>query len=429
MRFEEFSLLLYEHIEVYLLILVFNSAIAYAFFKNRILSIIDPLLLPVIYAVFANTVPIFLFYNGAISASSFIYFLCSVSIFWFAFSLNKRIIIPSDTSFKDDLRISKFVFYICFVIWLIIKVVTYSLQGIPIFLESRLTLYSESGGLGVLGRIETIIALFCTLYSFYVLDEKRSGRFIAYLYLFLWAISAVLSGSKSAFLNLISIAFFYMFFVARRKIKLKKFVKYFVLAIVCAVLVIVIQRGSDLGNAFLMLVIRFVASGDIYWEAYPLGLENSIIIENPMLHVFQGLLGGLRFIDYSDPAIGTALGFQVHWTVYPELADKALGPNARIPILSYVMYGWGGLLFSFIVGYLVSFVTFKLYSFFPKGLLGTTMYAVCYMNALSYITDPILGSSNLFNTILGCLLLLFIALISNLIIKGFDKNLNCNSCS
>lgn len=426
MRSEEFVFLLFNNWELYLFYFLINSFFAFLAFRRIIRSVIDPLLLPVSFSVFANTIPPFLYTFHLIESSTFLYFVLSVLCFWTGFMMNNRSTSPSNRYFYNDSSISKILYYVFYVNWILVKGLTYYLQGVPLFMESRLDLYANSGGVGILGRFETVLSLFCLLYSFDIIYSRKRGRWIAFLFLFLWTLSAVLSGSKSAFMGILNAYFFFSFYVIYKKVFFKKVIKYLLLAVIVGIIILVAQRGSDISSSLYMLFFRFIANGDIYWEAYPLNLQDSIVIQNPILHLFQGLLGGLRLVDYSDPSLGTAIGFQVHRTVYPELSDLSVGPNARIPILSFILFKWYGLFFSFLLGCIVSFVLFKLYKYLPQGIIGTTIYALFYMNFITFITDPVLACANFFNTLLGLFVLLSMTLLLHLLCHNLYAKNNSN---
>lgn len=428
MRSEQFFILMYLKWYWYVPILLGVAVLFYLSLRRKILSIIDPLFFAVITTIFANTVPVFLYASDEIDASTFIYFVLSSLSFWLPFLLIKRskgeCVLHKQYLIKYDSIIASDVFIFCLITWLGCTILTYALSGVPIFMDSRLETYASGGGIGLLGRLRSPCSVYCLLYSIYAIRTHYKRKTLVKIFILLWIISAILSGSKSSILPLLFMYFFYTKYIRQTDIRIPK--KYLFLAVVGALCVVMIQSNGNILLSTVSILQRFVASGDIYWEAYPEDLQESLVVNNPFIYLLQGLLGGLRLIDYQDHRIGLNLGYQVHNIVYPELIGVLKGPNSRVPFLSYVLFDWGGIIFSFVLGLFTSLLLFRANKYLPSGVIGTAMFAIIYMNACSFITDPVLGFSNLFDSIIGIILLIIFSYLSIFIRMPYDKRFSYN---
>ena len=228
------------------------------------------------------------------------------------------------------------------------------------------------------------------------------------------AATGILSGSRSSFLIFIFTFFGYKYFYNGILPEVKKIFKYVPIILGGALTVILITDSGNLQTSFIILAYRFIANGDIYWMSLPNSVINNIHIENVFTFLFSGILGPLRLIDYSifPPPIGA----QLNWIISPILDGIMAGPNSRPPILGYVLFGWMGLMFTFILGLFVSIFLFQIPKIFPKGFISSAFILFFYINVISFITDPTLGITYVFDIVLNLLLLLFMIIILSLLL-------------
>ena len=114
--------------------------------------------------------------------------------------------------------------------------------------------------------------------------------------------------------------------------------------------------------------------------------------------MFSGILGPLRLVPYED--MEPAIGLQLEWTLYPQYEGISMGPNARMPVLSYVYFGWLGCLFAFVIGRIGAILMYSFSALFPRSLLTAAFSGYCYVVVQSIFTDVCLFVSNIFNVIL-----------------------------
>lgn len=388
---------LLKHFDLYILSIIISSIIYGYIAKKIVRSILDPLLFAMISCIFANSIPIFLVFVKEISLSTFIYIALSEAIFWGAyFFFRARRIEYSE--FKYSLRkVEVMLFYASFCICVGCYLLTYALFGIPLFKVSRLETYQNANGLGILSYFQSFTQFYCIIYSYYLIHKKEKKLF-SYSVLILILIFCLLSGSKSAILIFVSCYFFYLYYYRNKRFNLKKNLKYIIPLLIFPIAIITIQTGADFKGALLSLTMRFVANGDCYWMSLPNGVIDNVEINDPLQYLFSRILAPLRLLNYNN--IDTPIGVQIYWDVYPSDYGITKGPNARLPILGWVLYKWGGLFISLIFGVLFAFWHTRLIRCFPRGIIFTIIYGYIYVSMTAMLTDPLYSTGFLFNFLL-----------------------------
>lgn len=402
----EFFKLLDENLQLYLIALGIVGTIYYFLIKTTVRSVLDPVFIQLIGAALANTIPLFLFFCGVISNKYLIYLICIETIFWLAyFIFSKRH--PSFNEYEIcDERASLGIYQIMIVVCVVSYMLTYIGFGIPLFKSSHTETFSGGGGWGILSYLQKLSLFFVITYSYYLLGNKQK-RLLAKIVMTLSIFFCLLSGSKSSILVFAFTYFFYIYYYRNETFNLKKYKKYVLLICIFPIASIIGHSGSDIYSAFTGLVERIVAYGDMYWMALPYNVIDEITMQHPFVYLFQGILGPLRLIDYS--ILDTNLGLQLTNIVYPDLIDTHYAPNSRLALLGWTCFGWGGLIFSFILGCVFAFIRTRLCSILPKGIITVIIYGFIYTQMASVLTDPSLAIGQLF-TILIFIVMLWLAL-------------------
>ena len=412
MRSDQFFDLLLEHWLLYALAVLISGGVMYFIARKYVVSLIDPLFFAILGSVFANAVPIFLLFVHEIRYETFVSFVLLEMAFWVGFCLNKRHRFYEERYHYniDNQRLHGFFLASAFFV-IAFQLLYYARQGIPMFFESRIDKYSgASSGLGIFDRLVVIVKTFCILYSFCNFNSKdffikRSSRFFIIFVL----ITSFLTGSKSSLLGLILPFFFYAFYIKKLKINLKIALAFAGGLLLLATLMILVTTTTDSMPPYIAIMRRFSMYGDIYYEAYGNEIIRDIKITTPFKDLFVPILGPFRIINYADIK-DSVPSIQVHNIVYPELADLLEGPNNRIPVLYYSFWGiGGGILASFITGYVISYGLFRLRHFFKKTLVGLSIYATLYMSLCNCMTDPIYGMEGIASLIFGYAFMLLLS--------------------
>lgn len=233
--------------------------------------------------------------------------------------------------------------------------------------------------------------------------HKKTHKTFCYLSIVLVTMFLIFSGSKSKFLMLLFAYFGYkLFYLGKTPHTSKRIIIYLGVGVLLALFVISFQVSRQGGEAFdsvVALITRFVASGDCYFYAYPNDVYQSVELGNKFQYLFSGLLTSMRLVSYED--ISPSIGVQLTEITRPYLAGENTGPNSRMPILSYLLFGWGGIIFAYIAGWVTSFCMFRLPRFLPHGIIFGAYMTYLYATFAGNVTDFTMGVSNLFDILLN----------------------------
>ena len=403
MRLEEFLLLFLDNWPLYILALLISGLLLFIVFNKYVESIIDPLFYQLIGALFANSVPFFLFFCEEIRFDLFLSFLLVEGAFWLGFITIRPKLKFQRFNVANNYRYTfpLFIFASLFVIGS--QLYYYSVNGLPIFFESRIVKYNqESSGLGIFERLTYIMSPFCLIYSFAHFNSKfKKKRLFSRLFLCFSIFSFVAGGSKSAFLNLLGPLYFYKFFVAKTRTNRKQIILLGAGAIGVALLVtfLMSKKGETDSNlpSVLQLAYRVMMFGDCYYESYGNNVIDYVVIEHPIKDLLINLLAPFRLMPYGAGS-DIAPSIQVHNIVYPDVTTYG-GPNNRIALLYYCLFGWWAPIIAFLSGILISTLMFK--HRLNDGLIGVSVYYALYQTCCSFITDPILGVGAIASFIFG----------------------------
>lgn len=412
MNVDAFLIVVALHWPSYLLALAISILVLLPIFRKYTLGWFDPLRIAVVFAMFANAVPIFFCFNELISLENFIYFLLSEGLFWAGLLVYSR----KNSHLNPHYKLTHasqlgFQLYLIFlVLYVGFTLLNYALVGIPLFAgKSRLEVYANSGGLGILSRFNGFFNIYILAYSFYLL-YYRQRRILASAVIGICGIFLVFTASKAAILNVLFAYWGFQVYYLR-KIPRSRYIFWILLAGACSATFIIVMQtlneGGNLQNGIINLIVRFAASGDVYMAAYPNNSYDVVHVSHPATTLFSGLLQPLRLIDTPEPSIGNLLA----WYVFPSSAGQNVGPNARMPVLSFILMGWGGLLFSAVAGWITSFFLFKLPQYLPQGIISAALMTFIYINVVLGITDFALGIGLWFDIAINTFLLVLLALL------------------
>jgi hypothetical protein len=352
------------------------------------------------------------------------YLLTQVAFFLgiFCFKPLKRheIVTPDNNRaiFEEELLLIKLLFIISSAAFIVAQLLSYKLVGIPLFMMSRTGAYADTGGLGILGHIIDVLRPATTFMLIYILFKPgNSVLFKIYLTLFgvFLLVSIGLSGSKSLFMSIGFILFIYLILNAAELkthfFKIGTYERYLLaFGMVFVFLTILIQSNDESapGGSMAVFLYRLVASGDVYYFSYPDGAIETIDGSKGFLALFGDILSIVRIVPRSEqPGI---LGLQLFQIYYD--ADLITGPNARHNVFGYVYYGfYGSILFSFLIGAVLSFVRNKLFFALRGNVLGQIAFMFLYLNLTFIETDPPVAVAGLSNAILIFPLFVILALI------------------
>jgi oligosaccharide repeat unit polymerase len=389
----------------YSVTLVITLAVYLILFRKQINSFFDPLFFAVVFAAFAASDVVFLWWLDVIEPRYFIQFFATEAAFFIGLTMF-RPAKPPRSPIKNAGKRSYFVvwhggekqllivlYVLSGITFVVTQAITYAIRGIPILYRSRLEYYSVGGGIGALDRILNITWFTsCYLLMYCLAAKVRVPRvFHAFIGVAL-VTSALLSGSKSTFTAMLFAAFYFRFLrrgesdqssFHRSLAKAQKMM--FVSTIAASMLVIGVQAATgDPAVLIESLAVRFASFGDVNFMAYPSHVVDSVPKSSPFLAVFGDMLAPFRLVSYDKTP--EPLGFLLHRIVYG--FDDFTGPNARHNVFGLVYFGFvGSILFSLILGMIVGFIRNLLSAFVRPGSAIEPLYVFLAISCVGVTTD------------------------------------------
>ena len=427
-----FFQLVFDNPGLYLTYLLLSS-LAYAFiFRKYIYSLFDPFILLVISICFGTADVFMMYHNDHISTYYFRSYACTQALFILGFLLIRPIKPPSakqgatwQLRKPNDLRVTV-LYYVAAITFVASQMTSFVVAGIPLLMESRLMIYRESGGVGILGRIiavTSVITIFLLLDRHFARQKRPLAAKLFDTFMGLFTVVALLSsGAKSALLGIVFLGFYYEFFFRNfrgyaetiKKIKsLQR--KLLILAVIGAFAVITVDLAMTDNaslNPLLLMILRFVQSGDIYMYAYPDSALEMMTWNNPLTVVFTDVLGLLRIIPWAN--LPENLGSQLYQ--YFVASDQIIGPNPVHNVFGLFYFGYfGSMLYSFAMGFFLSFIRNKFIYLVPRNKLGGVLLALVTLPLMAVYVDVSLAVSNFDNVLLvGFPLIAFVVMLSQM---------------
>jgi oligosaccharide repeat unit polymerase len=441
----EFFLDILNHINLFLSILVFSCLLHFFLFRKLVKSFLDPYFISVFYSVFCFSDVLFMFLINKISFYVFSSYILTQLGFILGFYTYSKI---KDSSYeivnevKESNRTANnlIAFYFFSIIYLFFQGIIYATKGIPIFMVSRLETFTSGGGAGILGRVTEVSSIFA-LYAFFLvtkIDKFRLSEFIKYGMIGLIFLTFMLSGSKSSFLTFFYVFWCYMIFA---KIKggnyqiyldvLRKNIKSIIgasIVLVCLVIYVQSKNFVDEGdsifakNPLVDIALRFVYSGDIFWYSYPNSVYLTIPSDRSFAALFTDVLGLFRIYDWED--LPEVIGLTMKRYHHP--SDVITGSNARHNVFGLIYFGFlGSILFSYVIGFLLSFIRNKLPYYLSNTFFGGGVFAYIMMKSAGIDTDPVLTLTSFDNLffIFPILFLGYLVVIEFMKIKRNENNI------
>lgn len=303
---------------------------------------------------------------------------------------------------------------------------------LPIFSENpseaKVLLYT--GGWGIVRRIDFALVNFVLAVPLIKLFHPKIAltfnRKVFYITcILICALILVTMGSKSSLLSMLNILFgvilinrtFGISVIERTRsyfnaLKITKFAKYAFVAAVISMFVVIALSGIEttVGDA---LITRLIASGDVFYFFYVYDIESSFnkLAYEYVPHILNPLLGMFRFAEYEYPLGVYTLYYSIN---LPMDAQATFGPNSQHPIEGLVYFGiFGAPLYSFIIGYLISYIRLGLLRKFGPYPDCMKMLVYVILSSLIIIcgTDVPFFMQVLYDTIIFGLLVLVTAFV------------------
>jgi len=401
----EFHSLYYESVSVALVFLIISYTLTYLSVRKQVYSIFDPLFFNFLMAAAGYSVVFYLSYLDIIS-DYYLYSFCltqgaffiGINTFKLPRSTAPDVSHTTVTSKKlyDSVGYIKCFYYLSFLGFFISQMIVYYYNGLPIFLDSRLSVFSGGSGFGFLNRViyvTSTITLTTSSYSLIFRDYLGIPKLVHRFQLLFYIIVALFSGSKGALLVMIFTISLMLFFsrrinsdVSLEKKATKLLLKILFLVFPAAIFTVFVQTDfENIYEVVLAIAMRFVHTGQIFYMVYP----NDILFEFPnangFVALFRDMLGAWRIIDWNElPVNHGLLAFQYHYAL-----DVLTGPNDRHNTFGLFYFGfWGSIVFSYVIGFIMGFIRNKLYYRFRFNLITVNLYVLLNLAANNLNQDP-----------------------------------------
>lgn len=402
----EFSLLVLQNTELYLMVWLALLVFYRLLFWKTVKSIFDPLYFSVIFTNSICTANvIFLATLGQIKWYYTLTYIFSESALLLGILLFAipQPVLPIQTPSRDFVRRLKFGILFTMAIAIGANLMIYVNQGIPLLLESRND--AAAGGFGFLLRLSQVATALFVL--FYYTKKKITGIPNSKVERLLFVTSIVfgfLSGYKAFFLFYIFVHFFTNGRTASISTK-KKVIFAAGSIVVMMVLFAVVLDTTELGLVLPALLTRLLASGDVYYMAYYNDTIDLLPPQGFFYQLFGSLLASFHMISWDAAPLN--YGYAINEVVNHN--DLLFGPTFRYNVLwllltkSPVMT----VLLSFLVGAIIGLLNHALYR---SKKLGLSFIVIVFFYYKSFMF--ILGPDHAINDIvLSSTIFIFIAAI------------------
>jgi oligosaccharide repeat unit polymerase len=332
--------------------------------------------------------------------------------------------------FEDEDLFIRITFIVCSSLYIFLQLLSYKVVGIPLLLGSHIDIYAGAGGWGILGRFLDVLKPISIFLFFYFLF-KKSHSLVFYIYKYLFLILSLVffaaSGSRSEFMTF-GLLFFCVVFLNGYDLKkyldkMRTYEIFILLGGLCFVFFTIIfgaKGGVENESSIGIFLFRLVASGDVYYFAYPNNNIEHLNNSKPFLALFGEIFSTLRIIPRQDQPV--VLGYQLY-QLFGE-SDTVAGPNARHNVFGYVYFGfYGSIIFSYSIGLLLSFIRNKLFFVFRKNILSQLLFVLLYINLAVIETDPQMVVSNLENVLLILPVIAVITVYCYIIISNSERRI------
>lgn len=424
-----------ENISEYILIATICVVLYFYFFRKYFLDIFDPFTMSIFNFSMASSVVCYMFIHDMLGDTALFYNFVFTEIAYIGgFILFKPISfkvqgrLDSSLLFLKD-RFKVIIYYIYTVIYLLNQLVVYVLYGLPIFSESTHAGFYQDAKMSQAIAIAVLPVIIFLLIDRFFADQCRtvfSKVYDVFMLLFIFFALAV-SGSKGTLLTFVYSLFFYKLYlntfqqapsILMNLKKIKTMYKiFFLLAISGAILTAIFKDNAgenvSVDEAVLGIMVRVVATGDVFAHFYGNDPSSLISAENGFynlfMELFSSIVGKLGLIDSND--VKMPIG-DVYWRIMGIPPGAGTGPNPRHNFFGLVLFGfYGNIIYSFLLGLVSGFVRNKLYSKLRSNIFYFILYTQLYSLVLGFTTDMILLFNYLYKfiiinvLIIGCVYL------------------------
>ncbi len=406
----EFFLVFSDNISQYFNIAAIVLTIGVIFINKLATSWFNPVKYILFQFCVGISVVLYLYKLNLVSNYAFSYvMLCILLFFCVLYIFYPERIGKAKIQITNDRQCQSAFFIICYSIYILSTLLTYALRGIPIFNDdSRLVTFTGAGGLGIISRFSPFLLCYSLFYIYHRFFSKRLSKLGLMLLMAPFVIFGVLSGSRSSFLTYIFAFWGYKLFYKGEEIQLSHYKRLLIIALTVTLFTFAIEKATNLSGAWLPMLTRVLACGDLYWMSLPNDVWKDVTANSPWSDVTVGLLAPLRLMSESNADM--PIGFQLVRLVNKGFEDIT-GPVELFPISTLIYFGYfGGLIFTL---FQALFVCKLVASTFKRSnsLIFSSFLFFCFWRSLYFLGSFRDGMGNLFSILLSTIVLVFFSVL------------------
>lgn len=393
---------------------VFFACLYGLFYRRKLLSIADPLIIFLIAQIFSSVLIVLLVNDTRMQ----IQFFLAESAFLIGFSCPKTYHCATRINVnKEQTQIAEATIFILFLIWFAVSVYAGLTAGFPL-LASDPTLDKTviyTGGLGIAKRMNEGVGVLVPVGAFLLCfygKHRKAFWAVVVISIFL----SMLSGSKGALLT-----FIYMmgYLLAKKGIlndaqraSVRRLLPVFV-AVGCLTAVLVLFISSTGMIAALdALIIRIIFYGDIviyYYQPEIFRHFNNAGVLQFLESIMNPILGEFRLASYKEPMGVLIAGYGSPYADFSETT----GPNTLFFASAYIYFGLiGGTFYSAALGWIVAKVRGWYMSYSGESILRLTCLLTLAIDIFALPTESPLFVSIIVDTFIPFFIVLTIIKIT-----------------
>ncbi|MCB6828882.1 hypothetical protein [Megamonas funiformis] len=403
MTFFEYGKIIDENVILYITLLLLIGLIMIFLLKKQMFFIIDPFISIIfLFTVYFTTV-IFLYILGYISDFYLLNYILCFLFFLLGLYLNgkpnriKKCIVNKYKVSDNIFFFIAFIIYIFFKFYLIIKF------GVPLLVEDsdRSTFYSEAGLEKLISDIFMIVVLFFLVEKININHLQLLKNIKSMIILLSILFILILDGSKSNFVTVIMAIYIYKYYFTLNNMGAAKKVLFAMISIF--ILIVFIKSTNDFEQTVNNIIIAIINRADTYIYVYTSDYKDiSNYFNGNIITFFEIIfyipLNGLGLISENNRI--EFFSQKIEQYIYGD--SVSLGPNAIYNLIGLVYLGnISSIIFSFFIGYSISFFRNKLIRIFNyNNFFIRYIFFLIQINIVSLIGAPTLFIGNMMYYIL-----------------------------
>ena len=392
----DFYRALFDHLPLFLGMVVGSMGLLYLLFRRHIFSVFDPLFaLIIINEGFCIADVLFLHNQGLISTYYLQSYLLTEGALFLGILQFRPTVQRRETCEPYEVPRSLLALYrMALPLYLLLNGIVYATRGIPLLMDSRTTVFQVGGGFGLIRRASDVLMV-VILYALFAILPRRKWALKEWAALLAVALIQVLSGAKVAVLYLVFTASLFNYYIgpsgAPAAAMLNRLLRRLTSLGLVALLVIA-QATSNMDeiagrqtNLFGLVAARLVMCGDALIYTYPEGKIETFPRANPVGALTREYLSFFRLARPED--LPRHLGSQI--TTQLLNPDSPYQTNEKHNLVGYLYFGfWGGVLFCYLLGTVIGYLRFGLIRRFPAVWTIGIPFVILNLNAAMVVNEP-----------------------------------------